>query len=108
MTLPEYNKFINTIDIAVFSSKAGNAMTTIKTLCLSGAKIYINSNCKTANLLTSRNIKWTDIKSIEFSNFEEFCKNTDVDNNYSMVEQEFSEQYIKSMWQNILFIKCFN
>lgn len=102
MTLPEYNKFINTIDIAVFSSKAGNAMTTIKTLCLSGAKIYINSNCKTANLLTSRNIKWTDIKSIEFSNFEEFCKNTDVDNNYSMVEQEFSEQYIKRMWKNIL------
>lgn len=105
-TPEKYAELLSTIDIAVYAHDRQQATGNIEILSFYGAKMYIKSNISTwEHYVTRDGRKFFDYFSIANQSFDEFVyfSNEDSENNKLYFSKIWDENYIKSLWDTMLY-----
>jgi dTDP-N-acetylfucosamine:lipid II N-acetylfucosaminyltransferase len=101
MEKTKYNKFLQTIDIAVFPTNRQQGMGNIITLLGFGKKVFLNQNLTSSKEFKRRKIKIFDINQINLKKINL----KDKRNNTNKILRSFTEANLISQWKNIFSMK---
>lgn len=97
MDIIEYNKLLDSIDVAVFAHERQQAMGNIINLIGRGKKVYIRPSISSWRVFLDLNITVFDISKID----GEKINRTIVNNNINRIKINFSKQRLFCQWKNI-------
>lgn len=98
MPYEEYLSLLSTIDIAVYGHRRQQAFGNIVQLLSLGAKVYIDSNVSTWDMLVKMGMSVFDTKKIDF----DLCTRLseyDKANNETLILENFSEEKLIEQWE---------
>ena len=104
MSDSEYQKFLSTIDIAVFNNKREQAFGNIQILLLQGKKVYINKS--NVALFTFKDLSGNlfEFKDFSLNEKQEFLNplsEVQKEENYKMIKEYSSDKHYMEVWSNI-------
>lgn len=99
----EYQKILNSVDVAIFNHDRQQALGNILTLLHLGKKIFIKNDITSWNFLKKKELAVYNTYDIDKLNFEEFIfmDESTKEKNIEMIEKEFSEEKCVKLWKNI-------
>ena len=99
----EYQKILNSVDVAIFNHDRQQALGNILILLHLGKKVFVKNDITTWNFLKKKGLTVYNTYDIDKSNFEEFIflDESTKEKNREMVEKEFSEEKCVKLWRNI-------
>lgn len=98
LTLSEYNKFLDNVEIAVFAHKRQQGMGNIITLLGLGKKVFIDKETSTWTLLNKMGLIVFDKDQLSLTPLSQEEK----ENNTARVNEYFSLETLKKQWLEIL------
>lgn len=102
MSITEYQDFLNSVDIVIFNHKHQAAMgVSLTAMCL-GKIIYLCEETNSFKMLKEKGFEVFSNKLLMQKN--ELFKNRNIANNKTLLEQNYSEAYLKTSWQHIYSI----
>lgn len=98
MTLEEYRRLLNSVDIAIFAYDRQQGMGNIINLLGAGKKVYLKKTTSTWQIFRDMGVKVYDINYLEISPIE-----TNIaESNQELIARHFSKGMLVAQWNSIL------
>lgn len=108
MSIEEYAKFLSSMDVAFFIFDRQQATANLEILGYFGVKVYLKQTCALWNHYVLRdNCSFFPFDEVANIGFKELIYFSDVDkkNNRNYFKKIWDDQYIKSLWDKVLYDK---
>lgn len=106
MSIDDYSRMLNDVDIAIYNNNRQQATGNIEILGYLGKKIFVRSDTTTWQHYVGRdNCVFYDTKCIDAMDFNEFIsKNEDeISINKKYFEKVWDDSYIKGVWDRVMY-----
>ena len=106
MSINDYSRMLNDIDIAIYNNNRQQATGNIEILGYLGKKIFVRSDTTTWQHYVGRdNCVFYDTKCIDTMEFEEFISNNEegIAVNMRYFEKIWDDVYIKEVWDRVMY-----
>jgi len=103
LPLEEYQKFLDSVDVAIFNHDRQQALGNILALLHLGKKVFIKNDITTWDFLNKKGLTLYNTYDIDKLSFEEFVFMDESlkEKNKKIIEKEFSEEKCVELWKNI-------
>ena len=106
MSINDYSRMLNDIDIAIYNNNRQQATGNIEILGYLGKKIFVRSDTTTWQHYVGRdNCVFYDTKLINTMSFEEFASDNEegLSVNKKYFEKIWDDNYIKEVWDRVMY-----
>ena len=99
----EYQKILNSVDVAIFNHDRQQAVGNILALLHLGKKVFIKNDITTWDFLNKKGLTVYNTYDIDKLSFEEFIfvDESLKEKNRKIIEKEFSEDKCAKLWENV-------